>query len=422
MDNNSVYEYLLEANEWERKALEYIRRHGKKPSGKDLLMIYSSNVIPGYAQDGESYEDWDSEASESWESKVLGNKEDKFVKNREDKASRSQDGKSLQNRCGENTQDKNGGSSGNQEVWEGYRRYSESLHSLGRIVYQEEECFLPGSNIELCKVERYVDNVLHTHEFFEVEYVLKGSCIHIVEKQEIPIREGDIVIIPPNVEHKALPEDDGVTVNIKIRKRVFHNAFINLLSTDTELSTYLSRTLYSTAYRSSFTFHCGGDPSVKSIILSMYGQQLEQKPFFNYMLEGMTLTLFSCLMQNHSQNVEISNFVITSDDRMSKIIAYINENYRNVTLSSVAGKFYISEPYLSSIIKKETGSTFSSLLREIKIQKATMLLLTTNLNIDEVCERSGYQDTTQFIKTFKKYHGLSPKRYRQSMQQMSKAE
>ena len=355
MDNDSVYEYLMRANEWERKALAYIKEHGKKPSGKDLFQIYGLKKIPGWTE----------------------------------------------------------------EEQEEYLKYRDRLYSSSRIVYQEEECFLPGSDIELCKVERYVDNVLHIHEFFEVEYVLKGSCIHIVEKQEIPIREGDIVIVPPNVEHKALPEGDGVTVNIKIRKRVFHNAFTNLLSTNTELSTYLSRTLYSSAYRSSFTFHCGEDALIKSIILSMYGQQIEQKPFFNYMLEGMTLTLFSCLMQNHSQNVEISNFVITSDDRMSKIISYINENYKNISLSLVAQKFYISEQYLSSIIKKETGSTYSSLLREIKIQKATVLLLTTNMNIDEVCESSGYQDTTQFIKTFKKYHGLSPKKYRQSMQLMN---
>ncbi len=396
MDNNSVYEYLLDTNEWERKALEYIRQYRRKPSGIDLLMIYNRDIIIGDIQ------------------------EDKFSKDRRGEFYKNQENKAFEEQGRKASKDQEDKASENLEAWEGYRRYSESLHSLGHIVYQEEECFLPGSNIELCKVERYVDNILHTHEFFEVEYVLTGSCIHIVEKQEIPIRAGDIVIVPPNVEHKALPENDGVTVNIKIRKQVFHNAFINLLSTDTELSTYLSRTLYSTAYRSSFTFHCGDDPLIKSIILSMYGQQLEQKPFFNYMLEGLTLTLFSCLMQNHSQNVEISNFVITSDDRMSKIIAYINENYRNVTLSSVAGKFYISEPYLSSIIKKETGSTFSFLLREIKIQKATMLLLTTNLNIDEVCERSGYQDTTQFIKTFKRYHGLSPKRYRQSMQQLNK--
>ncbi len=111
MDNNSVYEYLLDTNEWERKALEYIKQYGRKPSGIDLLMIYNRDIIIGAIQ--------------------------------EDKASK------------------------NLEAWEGYRRSSESLHSFGHIVYQEEECFLPGSNIELCKVERYVDNILHTHEFFE---------------------------------------------------------------------------------------------------------------------------------------------------------------------------------------------------------------------------------------------------------------
>ena len=65
------------------------------------------------------------------------------------------------------------------------------------------------------------------------------------------------------------------------------------------------------------------------------------------------ITMFSCLIQNHSQDIEISNFVISNNDRMAKIIAYINENYMTVTLKSVAKTFYISEQYLSSIIKKE---------------------------------------------------------------------
>lgn len=280
--------------------------------------------------------------------------------------------------------------------------------------YHETDSFLSVSNIELSKVERFIDQTPHTHEFFEVECVLHGACLHTVENQPIAVRAGDMIIVPPRVSHKTSPEPDCVMINLKIRKRTFDQAFINLLSTSNELSSYLARTLYSESYRSSFTFHCGNDLFVKELLLSMYGQQLEEKPYFNYVLEGMTLTLFSYMIQNHSHNIEISNFVSAGDQRMSQIIAYIHENYRTVTLKSLARQFYISEPYLSLIIKKETGSTFSSLLQEIKIQKASVLLLTTDFKIDIVCEQAGYKDTTQFIKTFKNYHGLSPRQYRQN--------
>lgn len=352
MDNQEVLEYLLHMDVAETKALEYYQRYGRRPSGADLFNILKERIE--YFQEGD---------------KLKG-----FIE---------------------------------EEV---------TMNQLPRIVYYEHNCFLPGANIELNKTDRYLEQIAHTHDFYEVECVVKGNGIHIVEKQEIPLVEGDLVIVPPGVEHKAYPEGDAVVVNLKMRKRIFDNAFVNLLSTGTELSTYLLRTLYSSAYRTSLTFHCKEDAFIQSIVLSMYGQQIEQKPFYNYMLEGMTMTMFSYLMQEHSQDVEISNFVITSNDRMTKIISYINENYKTVTLKSVAQKFYISEPHLSSIIKKETGSTFSSLLREIKMQKATILLLTTDLRIDDVCDHCGYQDTTQFIKTFKIYHGLSPKKYRQSMQ------
>lgn len=351
MDNNSVYDFLLQTNSWEKKAQNFILKYGKRPSGKDNIDIY--DIDPDIYERG----------------RIIS------------KLNQSE------------------GSSPSY-CWS----------------YQEKDNFNSSINIKLSKVDRYIDMLPHIHDFFEVECVLKGKCIHTVEKQNISLVSGDIVIIPPQVEHKVCPEDDCVTVNLMIRRYTFEHAFINLLSSNTELSTYLSRTLYSNTYRSSFTFHCGDDEFIRNIVLSMFGQQLENKPFFNYMLEGMTLTLFSYLIQNHTHNIEISNFVKSSNDRMAKIIAYMNENYISVTLKSVAKKFYITEPYLSSFIKKETGSTFSSLLRQIRMQKAQTLLLTTGLKVDDICEQCGYADTAQFIKTYKAYYGLTPKKYRQNMQ------
>ena len=298
----------------------------------------------------------------------------------------------------------------------GLKENNPDVIQSSRLIYYENDNFDSSTNIKLSKVDRFIEMTPHMHDFFEVECVLQGKCIHIVEQQNIALTSGDFVIIPPNVEHKVCPEDDCIIVNLMIRRRTFEHAFVNLLSTNTELSTYLSRTLYSTTYRSSFTFHCGNDTFLQSLILSMFGQYRERKPFFNHMLEGMTLTLFSYLIQNHAQNIEISNFVISNNDRMTKIIAYLNKNYQTVTLQALAKKFFVTEPYLSSFIKKETGSTFSSLLRQIRMQKAQTLLLTSALKVEDICEECGYQDATQFIKTFKAYYGTTPKKYRNNSQ------
>lgn len=280
------------------------------------------------------------------------------------------------------------------------------------ITLNENLAFDKNTNISLSRADRYIEMFPLKHNYYEIEYILSGSCKLIIQEQSYILSSGDIAIIPTNVIYQAIPNNDSIMINLKIRRSTFDKVFINLLSADTLISAYLSKTLYSKGYRSAMLIHCGNDEYLRNIFLLMFNQELEKKAFYQYMLEGMTITLFTYLIQNHSENIEMSNQMISNNERIVQITDYINANYMTVSLKEVADKFYISQSYLSALIKKELGITFSELLREIKMSKASSLLITTNLKIDDVCIQSGYEDTTQFIKTFKKYYGLSPKKYR----------
>lgn len=96
---------------------------------------------------------------------------------------------------------------------------------------------------------------------------------------------------------------------------------------------------------------------------------------------------------------------------MVEIKSYIHLNYATTSLKQTAEHFYLSEPYLSSLIKQQTGQSFSDMLRQIRMQHARDLLLRTNMKIDDICESVGYRDTTQFIRTFKAIYGTTPKQY-----------
>ncbi|MCB5239586.1 helix-turn-helix domain-containing protein [Niallia circulans] len=43
------------------------------------------------------------------------------------------------------------------------------------------------------------------------------------------------------------------------------------------------------------------------------------------------------------------------------------------------------------------------------------LLSTTNLKIGEISAQVGYENTTYFIRTFKKMYGIPPNKYRQKL-------
>lgn len=103
-----------------------------------------------------------------------------------------------------------------------------------------------------------------------------------------------------------------------------------------------------------------------------------------------------------------------NDNIMSIVTNYINENYnKEISLKHLAQKVvFLNHTYLSHLIHEKTGKSYSIFLREIRIKKAKELLLTSELSITEIATMCGYNDTSQFIRIFKKDVGVTPKMIR----------
>lgn len=284
------------------------------------------------------------------------------------------------------------------------------------VMLTEDTFILEGYNVELNNSQRYIRLFPHSHDFFELECTLAGKCGHTVENRTIAMRPGDVVIVPPGVCHNVYAYPGSITINIKIRESTFDQTFLNLLHNNTLLSDYFAKILYHAPYKSSFVFHCGQEPFLFDLLLYMYTQQQEAKPYSSKVIENMMATFFSYLIQNYEKQAEILDNGVITDKRMIETEQYLRQNYRTATLHDTAKHFYLSAPYLSAYIKKNTGMTFSQLLQDIRMQNACRLLQDQTLKIDQVGEMAGYRDVTQFIRTFKKCYAMTPKQYQKSKQ------
>lgn len=103
-------------------------------------------------------------------------------------------------------------------------------------------------------------------------------------------------------------------------------------------------------------------------------------------------------------------------DPMARARVFIQDNLINpeLTLKTVADHVGFNEKYFSSRFAKEYGCTFISYLNALRIERASQLLLQTDMKIYEVCEASGYHNVEHFNQVFKKKMGTTPKLYRQS--------
>lgn len=99
---------------------------------------------------------------------------------------------------------------------------------------------------------------------------------------------------------------------------------------------------------------------------------------------------------------------------IQKVITQIESDISSdLALNTLAKMFGVNPSYLSTLFKKETGSTLTDYVNKMRIDRAKELLVSTNIQIQNIAQRCGMLDVNYFTKTFKKYTDLTPKKYRE---------
>lgn len=101
-----------------------------------------------------------------------------------------------------------------------------------------------------------------------------------------------------------------------------------------------------------------------------------------------------------------------------KLIKYISENYSdpNLSLIDIAEYFNLSPAYISRIFKDFTGRNFKDLLSDERINKSKEILTENpNIKVYKLGEEVGFNSTNTFLRTFKKYTGISPGKFAKSV-------
>ncbi|HEX9062938.1 MAG TPA: response regulator [Clostridia bacterium] len=104
---------------------------------------------------------------------------------------------------------------------------------------------------------------------------------------------------------------------------------------------------------------------------------------------------------------------------IEEVKKYIKDNYQNNELSieEIAKNLFVNYAHLCFIFKRDTGTTINEYLTEFRIRKAKELFDSGNSLILNVAGRVGYADPNYFGKCFKKYYGLAPSKYLESIRQ-----
>jgi len=96
-------------------------------------------------------------------------------------------------------------------------------------------------------------------------------------------------------------------------------------------------------------------------------------------------------------------------DKISQARKFLSDNLQNPPTIPVLAKMVgINECYLKKGFKDMYETTISGFIQEQRIQKAKLLLSTTQQSITEIAEEVGFSNSSNFTNAFKNFTGVLP--------------
>ncbi len=263
----------------------------------------------------------------------------------------------------------------------------------------------PHKDIFINLHPQFFNNVEHSHSFFEIIYVYKGTVIEVVDGKEITLKKGEVCIHNPRARHKIIKfnEDEDILLNILLPRHIFNKSFYSLLIFDVNLDRFFNRYMTTSSYDSFMVFY-NLSPNIEWIIDWLLKEFLETECFSNIVLEATLMLLFGEFLREYGRSKD--------DSLATEIYDYISKNLSSASLENASTYFKYHPKYLSYLVRKKTGRTFQNLVIEMRMRKALTYFQMTDYPIEKIVELIGYKDNSSLYAHFKKQYGVTPAKCR----------
>ena len=278
---------------------------------------------------------------------------------------------------------------------------------------REERMIPKFQDVFTIRHPRFTRRYSHIHNYFELNFVVKGSAIFYFEEEPHVMNEGELCIIAPGSNHDFLIDDEAsIVYTICIRRSTFDSTFSSIMSHQDLLSGFFRQILKDDGKSNYLMLFTGNNMECRVLLRKLLIESAKKDEYSNGCCVSIINLLFCNMLRNYSKTIAFYNYEIGSD--FSLVLQYIQHNYQNITRSSLAEFFHYSEPHLCTLIKQNTGENFTDLIKKLRMKDAINYLLNTDLKINEIAEQIGYNSADHFSRVFRQTYKCSPAEYRKS--------
>lgn len=258
---------------------------------------------------------------------------------------------------------------------------------------------------------RHTKHKSHSHNFFEINYCLQGEAEFYFEDDFRIMKASELCIIAPGSSHDVIiNNDDTIVYTLCLRASTFNNSFFSLMSRKDLLSYFFRTILQGDKHPNYLLFYTKEKNALNNCFRNLILESHRHDQYYNTCSVSYVNIMFATLLRTYSETVQFYNYKLGTD--FSLVLQYIQSNYQTLTLSSLAELFHYSEPHLCTLIHQNTGMTFTSLIKQLRLAEATDYLIHSDMKITEIAERVGYNSADHFSRVFRSVHSVSPVEYR----------
>lgn len=279
----------------------------------------------------------------------------------------------------------------------------------------------PGQSFSYRKIVRKErsdlrkEGVWHYHPDYEITFTLKSAGRRFVGYNISDYEEYDFVLIGDRLPHCWITTQSTEQIVINFKKEVFGSTFWNAPEM-AQINQMLEKS------RQGIFF----DRETASEALGLI-KKMEHETGFTRMLH--LFELLNVMANSKGQKVltfyhqEIKDSLKASN-RIEKIYSYILLNYQsnNISFTELSTQLNMTKSSVCKFIKKVTKKSFSEIVTETRINDACKMLSETDMFISEICFKCGFNNLSNFNRSFKKIMEVTPKEYRSIYRTPSKTE
>jgi AraC-like DNA-binding protein len=252
----------------------------------------------------------------------------------------------------------------------------------------------------------------HHHPEFEITYVEQGSGTRLIGDHIGTYRDGDLVFCGSDLPHTWMSDeyrdqkyDLHPSIVIQFHPEFLGQKFFQVPECES-IRQLFERSRRGLFFPRQFAAHVGKkmtDLTQKIGTAKLFGlleclSEMADCQEFSYLAsDGYTIH-----PDTHSQT------------RIQRVCDFISRNLTNVELDhpQVARVARMEGAAFSRFFRKSTGRTFVQYVNEMRIGLACRMLVDTDVSIVEICQKTGFNNISNFNRRFRELRALTPREYR----------